>query len=969
MLAVCVMLACLGGTAAGSPAPAIRGERVELGQGAHTLAVSLACPRFVIGGQVVGGQAPLRPPGRLAQGPIRITYAAGASPLQVELYLQWSPEEGVLRKWARYRLTGGPPQVVDEVILEELETAGRLVAAPAGPGQSYPAFLPGCFAGIEFPVASTRLQGGRLLLAHRPGLLLQPGLWYESRRAVFGPCAPGRERLAFQRYLGGHRPQPRGLHVNYNSWWTSPVPYTEADILRLMDQFQEHLYRPHGQWFDTFCIDMGWSQAKSIWEIDPRLFPHGFSRLDQAAQRMRCHLGLWISPSSCYSSALDNAWAQQAGYETFLIPGWAYDQPARFACLAGPRYAQAFRQRLVDLVTRYHLRHLKFDGYLLECPAAEHGHQPAAGSAEAVAEGLIATFQAVRRAAPDIWLEPTCFGWDPSPWWLWHVNSLIGTYGDDAPYGRVPAPTYRESYTTARDYFNLQGAYHLAVPIAAQEVLGLVHQSPEPFTNDAVVTLLRGHQFLPLYLNPRWMDAARWQTLADLLRWGRQHASLLADTCPLLPAAWEEGGCPRFTDEAAMPRQPYGYAHWAQGQGLVALRNPWIAPQAFSLRLDAALGVPAAGTRCSAVSIYPEPRVYGRQLRQGDVLRVPLAPYETVVLSLRPGPPPPGLPAASRLVGGQVRAELTACELARVEFEGPGQAMGKDWTCPLGEAAGGTYLRLQARVAVASPQAELLVLLEDDRSVPLPICQVQVDGQPAALTPSSSDTGWASSQMPRRDQWLFLRAPLTGGEHAVSVELLAGGAPRLSAWVWATRPGRPGPAQDDNLPQPELISLDARPLLAPRAAPASPLVRRPRPLERIDGIYLDALEPAAAMQGWGRLQRNLSVWEKPLTIAGQRYLRGLGTHAPARLAYHLGGRYRRFQSWVGADGATGPTVTFAVWVDGSKRWESGLMRREDAPQWVDLDLTGAQRLELVVGDGGNGIDADHADWAEARLLY
>jgi hypothetical protein len=36
---------------------------------------------------------------------------------------------------------------------------------------------------------------------------------------------------------------------------------------------------------------------------------------------------------------------------------------------------------------------------------------------------------------------------------------------------------------------------------------------------------------------------------------------------------------------------------------------------------------------------------------------------------------------------------------------------------------------------------------------------------------------------------------------------------------------------------------------------------------------------------------------------------------------------------------------------------------------VDLDVANAKTLELIVTDGGNGLGADHADWADAKLLY
>jgi hypothetical protein len=143
----------------------------------------------------------------------------------------------------------------------------------------------------------------------------------------------------------------------------------------------------------------------------------------------------------------------------------------------------------------------------------------------------------------------------------------------------------------------------------------------------------------------------------------------------------------------------------------------------------------------------------------------------------------------------------------------------------------------------------------------------------------------------------------------------------------------------------------------------------PRPVERINGVFLDALEPISATQEWGTLQKNQSVWEKPMTIADKTYPRGLGTHAPSKIVYALDGKYKRFQAWAGADAATSPTITFEVWVDGRKQWESGLMQRDDPAKRVDIDVTGAKTLELAVGDGGNGIMADHADWADARLLH
>jgi beta-galactosidase len=177
------------------------------------------------------------------------------------------------------------------------------------------------------------------------------------------------------------------------------------------------------------------------------------------------------------------------------------------------------------------------------------------------------------------------------------------------------------------------------------------------------------------------------------------------------------------------------------------------------------------------------------------------------------------------------------------------------------------------------------------------------------------------------------------------------------------------PSYPNALPSPETISLGAQQLLSPvETDGALRVVRTNAEAQHIDGIYLDALEPVSCVQGWGKLQRNQSVWEKPMTIGGRRFRRGLGTHADSRIVCDIGGVYRLFQSWVGADGASNATITFEVWLDGQKRWESGLMTKQSPAKLVELDVTGVRRLELVVGHGSDDNTSDHANWADATLL-
>jgi hypothetical protein len=935
-----------------------------------SITMSLAAPRlFFEAGETPPFVMPVTIDGDLSTGdPIEWTYPPipiAVRTLELRAYLQWSPTEDVVRKWATFRIVEtDEPLILRETVLDALDVSGQYVSLNGAPPQSYPAFWRGFFAGMEFPVSATRLEKGKLILAHRPGLVVQPGVWYETRKAVYGIAEPGTERLAFMEYIAAHRPTPRGLHFNYNSWWTSSVPFTETEILGLMKSFEDNLYKRHGIALDSFAIDMGWSQPHSIWGIDETLFPEGFTRIHEAAGRMRAGLGLWTSPTAFYHQALDTQWAEDNGYETMEV-SWDGGQ-RRLCCLGGQRYRAAFQDRLVEMVTRYGVRHIKLDGYYLRCEETDHGHQPGDLSSEAIAEGGIRAFEAVRAAAPDTWLEATCFGWNPSPWWLFHVNSVIGTYGDDAPHGRSPCPVYRESYTTARDYFNLQGAALLPIPVAAQEVLGVIHQSPDPFLNDAVTTLLRGHAFVPLYINPKFMDEARWKQLAGFMTWARNNADLLAYTSPILPASWRDGKVPAFVNDAPMPREPYGYAHWKNGRGLVLLRNPWIEPATIAVPLDNGIKDSAV----SAVSLYPEVRRYARNMPTDASLDVRLAPYETVVLSFGSEAVPDTLPDANEAVCAQLQLHTSKTDVARVEYVLDGPAMGPDWTCLVGESLHALRLNATANIDVGVSDAQLLVLFEGVENPSEPKMQLKVNGMKTSMAPLSSDAGFAASSIPGVEHWAFYGAGVPRGPIDISLAVEAGGDDlSVSACVLATKNGVDS-EYPNALPSPELLYLDAVPLLERTNIPEDlRVIREPAPVQRIEGMYMDVLEPASATQGWGKLERNQSVWEKPLQIAGQRYIRGLGTHAPARIVYLLDGTYRRFQALVGADDATNGTVTFEVWVDGAMRWESKPMSRADAAEPVDVDITDARQLELRVGDAGDDIMGDHADWVDARLLH
>ncbi|MGV9933152.1 NPCBM/NEW2 domain-containing protein [Streptomyces olivaceoviridis] len=139
--------------------------------------------------------------------------------------------------------------------------------------------------------------------------------------------------------------------------------------------------------------------------------------------------------------------------------------------------------------------------------------------------------------------------------------------------------------------------------------------------------------------------------------------------------------------------------------------------------------------------------------------------------------------------------------------------------------------------------------------------------------------------------------------------------------------------------------------------------------------YLGDLPWLSATSGWGPVERNTSNGESaagdgsPLTIGGTVYAKGLGVHALSDISFYTGEACEKVTAEVGVDDEKGTkgTVAFEIWADGTKAASTGVLTNAMPAQSLTADVTGAQVVRLVVTDGGDGVDSDHADWADARL--
>ncbi|WP_414636069.1 NPCBM/NEW2 domain-containing protein [Actinophytocola sp.] len=131
----------------------------------------------------------------------------------------------------------------------------------------------------------------------------------------------------------------------------------------------------------------------------------------------------------------------------------------------------------------------------------------------------------------------------------------------------------------------------------------------------------------------------------------------------------------------------------------------------------------------------------------------------------------------------------------------------------------------------------------------------------------------------------------------------------------------------------------------------------------------------SSTNGWGPIEKDRSVNTRTagdgrtLTIGGTTYAKGLGAHAQSTITYHLGGRCSTVVADVGIDDETGTNgrAVFQIWRDGAKVADSGGRTGSQGPLRITADVSGGNRLLLAVIDGGDGINSDHADWANAQV--
>jgi hypothetical protein len=484
----------------------------------------------------------------------------------------------------------------------------------AGTASGSPLVCGNAFFGFEHPMAETDVVDEQATMTLRRVLPLRPGVAV-TYSAVLGVAPAGQLRRGFAAYLENERAAPFRTFLHYNSWYDIGyfTPYTEADALGAIDAFAAHLVRERGVRMDSFLFDDGWDDHAQLWQFS-KDFPRGFTPLRAAAERIGAGVGVWLSPWGGYGKPrLERLAAARAG-------GYEIDEQG--LALSGPRYYALFHEATLRLLRDYGVNQFKIDG-------TGSPDKVTPGSAFdsdfAAALALIGDLRAVR---PDLFINLTTGTW-PSPFWLRSADS-IWRGGEDHSFAGTGSNrqrwiTYRDSDTYGGivrqgPLFPLNSLMLHGI-IYARHAHGLDSDTHDDFADEVHTYFATGTGLQEMYISPDLLSERNWDTLAEAARWARERAVVLRDS------HWIGGDPARG--------EVYGWASWAPGRAVLAVRNPTGEPRSFSFVLERLLELPRGEPEVwAATPAFGKGRA--RVLHAHQTGRIALAPYQVEVMDLAP---------------------------------------------------------------------------------------------------------------------------------------------------------------------------------------------------------------------------------------------------------------------------------------------------------------------------------------------
>lgn len=576
--------------------------------------IAIDAGRFVLeleGGRTIA-RAELRETTSLTSGRTHLTLDSPA--LTVDIKRSESPA-GYRRVILEVVNTGSADLPLKRIVVADVPAPPD--ARVAGECAGSPVVAGAVFLGVEHPFAENTVVNGRVRCALPIMLPLRPGEKAVASLVCGHAAEPSQLRRAFADYLERERPRPYAPFLLHNTWYNLGYsnPYSEKDELRLIDTLGRELVERRGVKIDGFVLDDGWDDTRTLWRFHAG-WPDGLKNMRAAAAHWGAVPGIWMSPWGGYNRPKQERLAAAApeGFET---------RDGGFS-LAGPRYYARFRELCVRAVQDGGVGFFKFDGIGAK---ATGRIDPAAGRDFDAMLRLIRELRALR---PGLYVSQTVGTW-PSPWWLLHVDN-IWRGGEDHDFAGAGSDrqkwiTYRDAQTYANvvrraPLFPLNSLMLHGI-ILARHAERLATTTRADFVSDVRAYFGSGTQLQELYLSPELLTKEDWDALAAGARWARANAGVLKDV------HWIGGDPARL--------EPYGWAAWRPGKGIVTLRNPSDSPARFAFEAGSAFELPTgAARRFRVVGAFADAISPVAQVEAGKPVQITLQPYEVLVLEAFP---------------------------------------------------------------------------------------------------------------------------------------------------------------------------------------------------------------------------------------------------------------------------------------------------------------------------------------------
>ena len=436
--------------------------------------------------------------------------------------------------------------------------------------------------------------------------------------SVWGITPVGQLRRGFLYYVERERAIPYRQFLHYNSWFDiswDDSKLNDSVCLDRIKAFKDSLIDKRHVKLKAFLFDDGWDDTKTLWQFNAG-FPNGFTNIAKAAKEANSTLGVWISPWGGY----DEHKKQRLAYGAKQTPPFETNENG--FSLTGPNYYKRFRGVTTSFIKDYNISIFKFDGV-----GAGNGASGASITYQKDIEAFLKLITELRTDKPDLYLSLTVGTW-PSVYWLKYGDAIWRAGEDTGLGGEGPKRQQWITYKDGQAYENivkraplypLNSIMYHGICIADRGLPGTLEMDNKNISDEIWAFFGSGTSLQELYVDPHKLNSVDWDCIRDASNWSKAHAKQLADT------HWV-GGNP-------LKGEVYGYAGWADKNGVLSLRNPTAHTQTFIIHTRQVLDIPTSYS--ANYSFYDAKTNAKTPLYTGETFAVKLAPFEVKVMETR----------------------------------------------------------------------------------------------------------------------------------------------------------------------------------------------------------------------------------------------------------------------------------------------------------------------------------------------